>query len=134
MSVLVDTSVLVAALNVRDRLRSRARRLLAELLEGRYGPAFVTDYIVNETLTYLLSRGGPEAALRGGRLFFGSSAPLRVLPVSIDVFVRAWETFRRHLPRLSFTDATTLEAARAYGVDYIATLDEALAGLYPSLP
>lgn len=131
MSVLVDTSVIVAALNLRDRKRSGARRLLADILRGKYGTPFVTDYIVDETLTFLASRSA-EAARRAGALFFEKPV-FRILPVSIDVFNAAWVLFQRHLPVLSFTDATTVEAAKAYGVDYIATLDEPLARLYPSL-
>lgn len=131
MSVLVDTSVIVAALNLRDRRRSSARRLLASILRGVYGVPFVTDYIVDEVLTYLASRS-PQAAEKAGVLFFERRV-FRIVPVSIDVFQAAWETFRRHLPQLSFTDATTVEAAKAYGIDYIATLDEQLASLYPSI-
>jgi len=56
----------------------------------------------------------------------------RIIPVTLDLVLEAWEVYRR-LPRLSFTDATTLAAAEAYGVDYIAAVDDALAGLYPSL-
>ena len=133
MSVLVDTSVIAAALSARDRLHARARRLLREILEGRWGPAYVTDYIVDEVLTYMLSRGGAEAALKAGRLLLERRV-FRILPVSIDVFLEAWRVFRENLPRLSFTDASTVAATKAYSIDYIATFDEDLASLHPSIP
>ena len=131
MSVLVDTSVIAAAVNLRDRRRAAARRLLASILRGTYGPAFVTGHIVDETLTFLAARN-PEAARRAGSILFDRPV-LRILPVSIDVFNAAWRLFQRHLPELSFTDAATVEAAKAYGIDYIATLDQPLARLHRSL-
>jgi len=57
----------------------------------------------------------------------------RIIPATLDVFNEAVKTYEKYLPGPSFTDATTLVAARLYGIDYIATLDEFLAGLYPSL-
>jgi len=53
--------------------------------------------------------------------------------VTLDIFNTAARIYEEHLPMLSFTDAATLAAARAYRVDYIATLGEYLASLYPSL-
>ncbi len=132
MSVLVDSSVFVAAFNRSDKLHRKARRLLSGLLQGSHGPVFTLDYIVDEVLTYMASRGGADAALKAGRFFFEKRA-VRILPVSMDLFEAAWLTFKRHLPTLSFTDAALLEAAKAYRIDYIATYDSGLAGLYPSI-
>jgi len=132
LSVLVDTGVIVAAFNRRDRYHRWARRLLRDILGGRYGPPYVTDYIVDEVLSFAASRLGEVPALRLGAAFFEKRL-FRIIPVTLDLVFEAWEVYRRHLPRLSFTDAATLAAAEAYGVDYIATVDEALAGLYPSL-
>ncbi len=130
--VLVDTTVIVAALNRSDSLHRRAVRLLSGILRGEYGVPHVTDYIVDEVLTYMASRGGREAALRAGMLFFEKRA-FRIIPVTLDIFYEAWRVFEKHAPRLSFTDATSLVVAEAYGLRYIATFDEYLASLYPSL-
>ncbi len=131
--VLVDSSVIIAALNRSDSLHGKARRLLASILRGEYGVPHVTDYIVDEVLTYMARRGGREAALKAGALFFEKRV-FRIIPVTVDVFEAAWELFRRHAPRISFTDATSVEAARSYNLRYIATFDEELSKLYPSIP
>jgi len=130
--ILVDTSVIVAALNKRDSLHRRAVKLLGDILRGAYGVPHVTDYIVDEVLTYMAARGGREAALRAGTLFFEKRA-FRIIPVTLDLFYEAWSLFQRHAPSISFTDAASLAVAEAYGLRYIATFDEELARLYPSL-
>ena len=53
--------------------------------------------------------------------------------MTLDIVLDAWEVYQRHAPRLSFTDAATLAVAEAYGIDYIMTVDGALAALYPSI-
>jgi predicted nucleic acid-binding protein len=102
------------------------------VLQGAWGPGFVTDYIVDEVLSYAAARLGREAGLRLGELLLEKRV-LRILPVTLDLVLEAWGIYRSHLPRLSFTDATTVAAARLYCIDYIATVDGYLAGLYPSL-
>ncbi len=124
--------MVLAALVRSERRHGWARRTLAEIIAGRYGPGYVTDYIVDEALSYAAARLGEEASRRLLRLLVEEGV-FRILPVGIDIFAKAVETYRRHLPRLSFTDATSLEAARAYRIDYIATLDGYLASLYPSI-
>ncbi|WP_244403867.1 type II toxin-antitoxin system VapC family toxin [Pyrolobus fumarii] len=130
--MLVDSSVIIAALNKSDSLHRRAVRLLSDILRGAYGIPHVTDYIIDEVLTYMAMRGGREAALKAGALFFEKKA-FRIIPVTIDMFNEAWSLFARHTPRISFTDATSIVAAKVYNLSYIATFDEELASLYPAL-
>ena len=132
MALLLDTGVILAAMLRRERRHSWARRLLRDALSGRYGPPYVTDYIVDEALSYLAARRLEDAARRLLDAFMHRSL-FRIVPVTLDVFTRAARIYEEHLPRLSFTDATSLAAAQAYKIDYIATLDVYLASLYPSL-
>ena len=132
MSILLDTGVIIAAFNRRDRHHRWARRLLVEVLEGRYGPPYVTDYIIDEVLSYAAARLGREPALRLGEALLERRL-FRIAPVTVDLVLRAWEIYRDHLPRLSFTDASSIAVAEAYEIDYIATVDSELARLYPSI-
>ncbi len=132
MSVIVDSGVIIAAFNRRDRYHGWAKRTLAKLLGGVYGTVFVTDYIVDEVLSYAAKKLGSQAGLKLGKLFFEKRV-FRVIPVTLDILWEAWTVYRDNLPKLSFTDATTLVAARVYGVDYIATVDTELSKLYASI-
>ncbi len=134
MSVLVDTGVLIAAFNRGDRFHGWARRLLREILVGKWGAGFTTDYIIDEVLSYAAARLGGDVGVRLARLFF-EEKPLRIIPVTMDVVLRAWRVYEKHYPGLSFTDATTLVVAELYEIDYIATVEREglLAKLYPSI-
>ena len=134
MAVLVDTGVLIAAFNRRDRFHGWARRLLREVLEGKWGPGYTTDYIIDKVLSYAAARLGGDVGVRLGRLLF-EEKPLRIIPVTMDIVLRAWRLYERHYPSLSFTDATTLVVADVYDIDYVATVEREgmLAKLHPSL-
>ena len=132
MSVLLDTGVIIAAFNRRDRHHHWARRHVKQVLEGKWGPPYVTDYIVDEVLSYAASRLGREAGLKLGKLLLEKRI-FHIIPVTLDTVLDAWTLYQRHLPRLSFTDATSLAIAKTYNIDYILTLDEELATLHPSI-
>jgi hypothetical protein len=57
----------------------------------------------------------------------------RIIPITLDVFNKAIGLYEQNLPKLSFTDARTLVVAKIYNIDYIATIDETLAKMHPSL-
>ena len=132
MSILLDTGVIIAAFNRRDSHHRWARRLVHQVLEGTWGPPYVTDYIIDETLSYAASRLGREAGLRLGRLLLERRV-FHIIPVTLDTVLEAWSLYQRHLPRISFTDATSLAVAKSYSISYIATLDKPLSTLYPSI-
>jgi len=57
VTVLVDTDVLVALISKRERRNGDAVRLLDRILERTWGAPFVTDYVLDEALTFLMARG-----------------------------------------------------------------------------
>lgn len=132
MSILVDTGVILAALARKERRHNWAKRLLVDALTGKYGTPYVTDYIVDEVLSYAATRLTPSDARKLLNILIHRQA-FRIIPVTIDIFNAAAELYERELPRLSFTDATTITVARLYSIDYIATLDKDLAEMHPSL-
>ncbi|WP_110138740.1 type II toxin-antitoxin system VapC family toxin [Hyperthermus butylicus] len=132
MSLLVDTGVILAALARREKRHSWTKRLMVDILAGRYGVPFVTDYIVDEVLSYAAARLTPEDARKLLDLLVHRQV-FRIIPLTLDVFNRAVKLYEQALPRLSFTDATAVVAAKLYDVDYIATMDERLADMHPSL-
>jgi len=134
LSVLLDTGFIIAAFNRRDRYHRWASNLLREILEGRWGPPFVTDYIIDEVLSYAAARLGGDAGLRLGSLLLEKRV-FHIIPVTLDVLLEAWEVYRSRYPRLSFTDATSVAVARSYNIDYIVTVEVRgeLPRLHPSL-
>src|SRR3990170_8405648 len=133
MSVLLDTSILVAAANPADQNSGRSIEIFEGISEGEYGAPYLTDYVVDEALTLAWVRTkrpkivldladwllAPGAKRRPGRLVF----------VGEDAFEVAAALHRRHLARLSFTDCTSLAVVRALHIDRIATFEAGFDGL-----
>ena len=87
-----------------------------------------TDYVLDETLTALQRRPGPDAAIRfadeidclvdGGELTLVHVDPTR-RRAALEVFRRR----ARDVPRLSFTDCTTFAVMAELGVEVAFTAD-----------
>jgi predicted nucleic acid-binding protein len=53
MSVLIDTGIFIAFHNIKDENHKRATEIIREIIEGKHGSAYTTDYI-EELNTHLL--------------------------------------------------------------------------------
>jgi uncharacterized protein len=134
MSVLVDTGVVLGFLLRKDRLHDAAEALLGPVLDGQAGEGIVTDYIVDEALTFLVGRGATAGDLDKAIAFLVGTAKapgaFRVLKVDEGDFASALDLVRRHRDRgLSFTDCTSLAVMRSRGIPSIATFDRGFEGL-----
>ena len=130
MSIFIDTGVFVAARNLRDINHQRAVELLEDVLRGRYGTAFTSDYVLDEAVTVALVRTRrPDIAIRTGQLIL-SSPRISLIIVDKEIFMDAWERFKVLANRgLSFTDCTTLAIMDKYNMDYLLSFDRHFDGL-----
>ena len=124
MTVLVDTCVFFAFYSLRDRYHMDAVALLIHAVEGVWGRVYVSDYVLDETLTLLKYRLGGDTA----RAFYDSfvrSGIVRVIYSDEDVISDALELFFRNVGRrgFSFTDAVIVSVLRRYGIDLLLTFD-----------
>lgn len=125
ISVLIDTSFLVAYYDVRDKNHSRAVELLKELETKKFGSLYLSDYIFDETITIIKKYKGKEIAKEKGTAIVNS---LQMLNVDINVFKIAWELCKK-IDALSFTDCTSLIVMKHYAIEYMATFDSDFNGL-----
>ena len=134
MTVVVDTSVIVAAFNERDARHDRAREIMEEVRLGRHGEAFTTDFVLDEVVTVLLARTGRhEKAVQALDFVVPSDRAEAWIALELlgeDAFFRALEAFRRSGRReLSFTDWTTVGIVRDGRADAVVSFDEDFDGL-----
>ena len=134
MTVVVDTSVLVAAVNERDENHTRALALVEEIRQGRHGGALTTDFVLDEVVTVTLARTGRhERAMDAIDLILPSdpdAAWIALDPVGEEAFFRALDLFRRAGRReLSFTDWTTVAVVRSGRADAVVSFDQDFDGL-----
>ncbi len=85
---------------------------------------FTTDYVVDETLTLLRSRGQSTAALALGQQFFdGSLATLYFL--TEDDIRAAWQVFTRYADKeWSFTDCSSRVVMEKLGITEAFAFDQ----------
>lgn len=129
MSLLLDTSALIAARNADDKNHTNTLKIMAPALQGEYGKVFVSDYIFDEavTLAYIRTRS-KRFAHDIGR--FARAKPINfrfIEPIDFDM---AWELYQQYEDKhLSFTDCTNIALMERLGIDTLFTFDTEFKGL-----
>jgi predicted nucleic acid-binding protein len=122
--IIVDSSLLIAALAERDTNHLRALAVISEIRRGDWGPALLPDYILVEVANWLVRKRGFEAAAAFVRAMC-ESGESRVLPCS-TVLQRAIDLFLgQRGRRLGLADCAILSLAETHGVPNVATFDAA---------
>ena len=107
MAVFIDSCVFVAYANPDDSCHKEAEKTVTDIVMGKYGPAFTSDYVFDETVTVVLARmKDTRKSTEFGRYLLSSEATM--LWVDEIIFRQAWAIFEGDNPgRMSFTDCTT---------------------------
>lgn len=128
----MDTGVLVAARNADDNRHQRGKDLIRSALRRDYGPAYTSDYVIDEAVTLMLVRTkNPDMAVDVGDFALRSSR-IAKLWVSRQSFSEAFDKFKTLKERsLSFTDCTSLVLMGQNGIDEIMSFDSHFDGLVP---
>lgn len=128
MTVVVDSSFLVAFHGARDAHHRAAADGMVRLDRGEWGDALLPEYVFLEVVTVLAARAGRSIARDAGDALLRSTQ-LEFVPCS-GYFLPAFEIFRRPGARaLSFADAAILAVARDRGAAWIATFDSDFSGI-----
>jgi len=125
MSVFIDACVLISFANPDDTCHARAKKIIGEILDLKFGKAYTSDYVFDETVTVMLQKTKDVAMTTdfGEKILKGE---VELLKVDESVFKDAWKIFRhQHAPGLSFTDCTNLALMDTYNIRRIATFDQA---------
>jgi len=132
VSVLLDTSFVLALAFTDDDHSKRAIEVYEEIAKGRHGAAFVTDYVVDEALTlaWVRSRRSRVVEDVSNLLLHDNPAerPGKVVFVGEGAFGSAARLHRRHHASLSFTDCTHLAVMEELDLAKIATFEKGFDG------
>ncbi len=124
MNILIDTSAFIAWFNKNDRYHPEAQRVLDDIKTGRIHLTrfVVTDYIVDETLTFLkrVTRDHDLAVEVGDAIL--NSSYVHMEQVNQDIFNKSYQRFKAN-KGLSFTDCTSMETMDHLGVTTVFTFD-----------
>lgn len=121
MSVFLDSSYLIAITNERDIYHEHALRISDVIKVREFGEIFISTYVFDETVTYILGKQGHSKAVETGKLLLDSG--ISVLNVNEDLFNEAWELFKER-KNISFTDCTIVKLMRENNIKNLASFDK----------
>lgn len=106
MILFTDSAGWVAAYDARDKYHVVARRALQKLSDRKV-TFVVTDYVVAETITLMLSRLGHARAVAFGDWLL-QSPRVKLIRLDIDLWNEAWRLFKVYDDKaFSFTDCAS---------------------------
>ena len=121
MSIMLDSSFLLAFFNEEDINNKRAVLLMQKLREGSFGKTFITDYIFDEFVTLAAKRARIDLAIEWGQAILNSQK-IELLTTDNGEFQTAWSLFQQY-KGLSFTDCAIVSVSRHFNIDNIASFD-----------
>jgi predicted nucleic acid-binding protein len=134
MTVFIDSNIIIALLNSRDKNHSRVKELLKELKEPKFGMRFTNDYVLDEVVTTLWMHTHQKSIVsKAYNLLRHTPEFIRfeyTTPIVLDLAWEKWEQFAKWPEKsLSFTDCCILSFIDKNDISYLATFDSDFSGL-----
>jgi len=125
MTALVDTGVFFAFYSIKDEHHLDSLGLIVHLARGKWGHAYITNHILDETLNILKYRLGPDTAKAFLHAFIDTRA-VEVIYADEEIEKQALKIFRENIERkgLSYTDAVTAATVQTYQISFLLTYDQ----------
>ena len=122
MSLILDTSFIIALNDAGDFNHKHAQSLRARIEDKEFGRCYFSDYIFDELMTLMMARSIHNKKIMDiGDALLGDET-IELLKVDKEVFMQSWGLFKIS-SNLSFTDCTTIILANAFNVKNIASFD-----------
>lgn len=121
--IILDTSFIASFYNIRDENHKKATEIMREIVKGKYGPLYITDYIFDESVTIIFIRlKNLDRTIEIGETLRKSTEIIDVEKLS---FEHAWKFFKEQEgTKFSFTDCTTISVMQSRNIKSIATFDK----------
>ncbi|OYT44923.1 VapC toxin family PIN domain ribonuclease [Candidatus Bathyarchaeota archaeon ex4484_40] len=124
---LLDTTVFIAAAFPREKHHKEGRAIITSVEEGALGEPVITDYILDEVVTFVRKRKGAAASIE--MLDAITHSPrLRLVKVESRHFEAGLQIFRTY-EGLSFTDAISVAVMRDLDIEVIYSFDSNFDGI-----
>jgi len=120
--IFLDTSFIIAFYNTRDENHVKAKNMIPDIVNSKYGPLYTSDYVFDETVTVAFVRlRNLRRAIRIGEYLRKS---VGLIEVASQNFEDAWRIFKKQKETdFSFTDCTSISIIKRMNIRNIATFD-----------
>jgi predicted nucleic acid-binding protein len=136
MSIFIDTGILIGYVNKDDAHHTAAYSLIEDIIDNKYGAAFISNVVFDEAVTFALYKTGDvKRAIEIRDLIFGNEIEdlqkfMNLLFVDKEVLEKGWKIFVKYAgKKLSFTDCTTIELMNSRDIEYLASFDGGFDGI-----
>ncbi len=119
---LVDSNVLIGGFNPKDEFHKPAARILFQMEQGKVDKPIITDYILDEVLTFVRRRLGFDRSLAVLDSILASDV-LGIEKVGEREFQAGIIIFEKNR-RLSFTDSVSVAMMDSMGAKRIVSFDK----------
>ncbi len=134
MSVLIDSNVLIALINKRDRLHSKAKELLDKIAKLESAYLITIDYVLDEVLTTLWKHTKNKSVVKKAYNLICNNPDFITLEFISELMIsNAWDIWSKYAEwpnkPLSFTDCCIVSFIKKNRIKNIATFDSDFNGL-----
>lgn len=118
----IDSVVWIGAKLKNDQWNQKSVHIVKKFVDKKIKKAYITDYILLETVNFLLRKGGYDAAVETLKIFENHE---RIEIINIDeiTFSRASALFKDY-PGLSITDASTIAVMEELEIEQLYSFDK----------
>ncbi len=124
---LLDTTVFIAAAFPKERHHKEGREIVASVEDGALRKLVITDYILDEAVTFIRKKVGAAASIETLDAMI-YSPHLRFVKVEERHFEAGLQLFRTY-EGLSFTDAISVAVMRDLDIEVIYSFDSDFDGI-----
>jgi len=121
MTILIDTGIFYALLDKGDVNHLDAVAVMIHTLEGKFGKAYTTDYVILETTLLLKSRLSAEAVK--AMVDFIDRCGISTLIVDESILRKSLKLLVKMPERLSLCDAASIVLIEDLGIGVLASFD-----------
>ena len=117
----IDSIVWIGAKSKRDEYKKHCREIIGYFLDGYIKKVYITDYILVETISFLLKKEGFAEAQQALQLFLNSGS-IEIVYVDELMLQDIKAVFERY-KRLSLTDCSIVCLMQEKGIKTLFSLD-----------
>lgn len=134
MSVFADTGAFLAYRNKKDKYHGIALKQFRDVLKGKYGQIYTSDYIYDEALTLALARtNNIDVAMDIADVIM--SPRIKMVFVDAGLLERSTKIFKQYSSRnLSYTDAVSIEIMNEFNIEKYLGFDAHFNGIVEQVP